>query len=258
MTGFSLFGESKRIHKHVECKEDFYRELYELFEIARKQYLQEVVTNRMNPECFIELFERSRHYIDCDLSLCKNAHLMILNIIKELLSDKKVQVIIASNGELSPQNVIDFYMNHVALDTLPTQKEENFLTFGAALSEEQMDLLVDIVHAHSIFLFPTGCNVRGVLNDFFTCAPHTRVYVKNVRNAATLLDAMAQCRLINNNWQHIVEKGKFLKKAQKGKSGNYITATCLSSSLARTRQRNTTTASQYAIRNAVAQMLNEQ
>ena len=55
--GFSLFEESKRTHKHVECQEDFYRELYELFEIARKQYLQEVVTNRMNPECFIELFE---------------------------------------------------------------------------------------------------------------------------------------------------------------------------------------------------------
>lgn len=242
----------------MECTEDFYRELYELFEIARRQYLQEVVANRMNPECFIELFERSHHYIDCDLSLCKNARLMILGIIKELLSDKKVQVIIASNGEPSPQEVINLYVNHTTLETRPIQKEEKFLTFGATLSEEQIDLLRNIVQTHNIFLFPEGCNVRGVLNDFFTCAPHVQIYVKNVRNAATLLDAMAQCRLINNNWQHVVEKGKFLKKVQKGKSSKYITATCLSSSLSRTRQRNTMTASQYAIRNAVAQMLKEE
>ncbi len=256
--GFSLFEESKRTHKHVECKEDFYRELYELFEIARKQYLHEVIVNRMNPQCFIELFERGYHYVNCDMAQCKNARLMILGIIKELLLDEKVQVIILSNEDLSPQDVIDLYVDHVATDALPTHKEEKFLTFGATLSEEQMNLLIDIVQTHNIFLFSDNCNVREVLNDFFTCVPHVQVYVKNVRNAATLLDAMAQCRLINNNWQHVVEKGKFLKKAQKGKSDKYITATCLSSSLSRTRQRDSMTASQYAIQNAVARMLKEQ
>jgi len=256
--GFSLFEESKRTHKHVECKEDFFRELYELFEIARKQFLQEVVVNRMNPKCFIDLFERSYHYVDCDLSLCKNARLMILGIIKEVFTDKTAQVVIASKSNFSQQNVIDLYVKHVMLDASYIQENEQFLTFGCNLSKKQMDLLVNIVQTHDIFRFPEDGNVRGVLIDFFNCVPHVFIDVRNVRNIATLLDAMAQCRLINNNWQHVVEKGKFLKRTIKGKPDKYITATCLSSSLSRTRQRNTMTASQYAIRNAVAQMLKDE
>lgn len=245
----------KRIHRHVECEEDFYCELYELFEIARKQYRLDVIENHMKPECFIELFENTYHYIDCNLSQCKNARLMILCIIKELFVDTKVQSVIMSKDYFSRQDVVDLYIKHVTLDSSNTRKDAKFPTFGCNLSKEQIEVLVEIVQTQDIFLFPEGCNVRNVLSSFFNCCPKMFIYVKNVRNTAILLDAMAQCRLINNNWQHVVEEGKLLKKGLKNEPDKCITATCLSSSLSRTRQRDAMTASQYAIRNVVTKML---
>ena len=62
----SLFLKRASVSTNMwECTEDFYRELYELFEIARSWYLQ-AEKNHMKTEYFIELFERSHQYIDCD------------------------------------------------------------------------------------------------------------------------------------------------------------------------------------------------
>lgn len=231
--------------------------MYELFKSAQREYLL-AVGNRMKPECFLELFEQGNYHINCDLPQCKNAHLMMLGIIKNLFTNKNTLAVIESKNEFSPHKLVDLYLKYAALDKTGVQKEANRLTFGCNLTERQIDILVDIIHSHAIFSIPEGCNIRNVLSSLFNCKSRTPIYVKNVRNAATLFDAMAQCRIINSNWQHVVENGRFLKKALTDKLDNCITATCLSSSLSRTRKRNTMTASQYAIRNAVAQMLKEE
>ncbi len=93
------FEESKRVHKHVECTEDFYRELYELFEIARSWYLQ-AEKNHMKTEYFIELFERSHQYIDCDCARCKNSRQMAIGIIGTLFRDSKCVSIIKKKRRL--------------------------------------------------------------------------------------------------------------------------------------------------------------
>ena len=84
---------------NVECTEDFYRELYELFEIARSWYLQ-AEKNHMKTEYFIELFERSHQYIDCDCARCKNSRQMAIGIIGTLFRDSKCVSIIKKKRRL--------------------------------------------------------------------------------------------------------------------------------------------------------------
>lgn len=237
----------------MECPEDFYRELYELFKIARNWHVL-AVKNHMKTGDFIELFERSHHYIDCDSPKCKNSRLMMLGIIGKLFRDKQSMAIIEAKEDFSQQEIIDLYLRHVFVQSHSNQKESTTLTFGCKLSERQMDMLVEVVQNHKIFELPDGGDMRIVLYRLLKCDPEVCIYVKNVRNAAVLFDAMAQCHLINNNWQHIMAKGKFLRKISKG---GYITSSCLSSSLSRIRRGNSMTASQYAICKSVEQILRE-
>lgn len=104
------FEESKRVHKHVECTEDFYRELYELFEIARSWYLQ-AEKNHMKTEYFIELFERSHQYIDCDCARCKNSRQMAIGIIGTLFRDSKCVSIIKKKKIIPSRNLLSCFFN---------------------------------------------------------------------------------------------------------------------------------------------------
>lgn len=88
----------------MECTEDFYRELYELFEIARSWYLQ-AEKNHMKTEYFIELFERSHQYIDCDCARCKNSRQMAIGIIGTLFRDSKCVSIIKKKEDYSNQTI---------------------------------------------------------------------------------------------------------------------------------------------------------
>ena len=92
----------------MECTEDFYRELYELFEIARSWYLQ-AEKNHMKTEYFIELFERSHQYIDCDCARCKNSRQMAIGIIGTLFRDSKCVSIIKKKEDYSahPTNPVE-------------------------------------------------------------------------------------------------------------------------------------------------------
>lgn len=258
MTGFSLFGESKRIHKHVECKEDFYRELYELFEIARSWYLQ-AEKNHTKTEYFIELFERSHNYIDCDSARCKNSRQVAIGIIGTLFRDSKCVAIIKKKEDFSQQELIELFLQRMGTG-LPilTHKKSSTLTLGCQLSDRQMDLLVELVQNHDIFDFADNSGVRSELCRLFKCDLDTSIHVKNVRNVAILFDAMAQYHLINNNWQYVMGEGRVLTSIKKDGTEKIITSSCLSSSLSRIRRSVSMTASQYAICKSIEQILREE
>ena len=95
----------------MECVDDFYRELYELFVIARSWYLQ-AEKNHLKTECFMELFERGHNYVDCDFARCKNSRQMVLGIIGTLFRDKKCVAIIKEKDDFTQQEIIELYLRH--------------------------------------------------------------------------------------------------------------------------------------------------
>ena len=238
----------------MECTEDFYRELYELFEIARSWYLQ-AEKNHMKTEYFIELFERSHQYIDCDCARCKNSRQMAIGIIGTLFRDSKCVSIIKKKEDYSKQELIELFLQHVGTG-LPilTRKKSSILTLGCQLSDRQMDLLVELVQSHDIFDFADNSDVRSELCRLFKCDLDASIRVKNVRNVAVLFDAMAQYHLINNNWQYVMGEGRFLTSIKKDGTEKFITSSCLSSSLSRIRRNVSMTASQYAICKSIEQI----
>ena len=212
----------------------------------------------MKTENFIELFERSHRYIDCDSARCKNSRLMMLGIISTLLKHKKCAEIIVAKENFSPQEIIELFLQHVDIGMpINNPKESSTLTLGCQLSARQINLLVELVQSHDIFDFAENSDVRSVLCRLFKCDLDAPVRVKNVRNVAVLFNAMAQCHFINNNWQYILSEGHFLSRITKGGTDKFITSSCLSSSLSRIRS-SSMTASQYAICKSVKQMLREE
>lgn len=107
----------------------------ELFEIARSWYLQ-AEKNHMKTEYFIELFERSHQYIDCDCACCKNSRQMAIGIIGTLFRDSKCVSIIKKKEDFSKQELIELFLHHVGTG-LPnlTHKKSSILTFGCQLSD---------------------------------------------------------------------------------------------------------------------------
>ncbi len=239
----------------MECIDDFYRELYELFVIARSWYLQ-AEKNHLKTECFMELFERGHNYVDCDFARCKNSRQMVLGIIGTLFRDKKCVAIIKEKDDFTQQEIIELYLRHAGAGMwVVPDKKSSTLTLGCQLSDSQMDLLVELVQSHDIFDLADESDVRSVLCSLLKCNVGVSVRVKNVRNVAILFDAMAQYHMINNNWQYVMGGGRFLNRIQKDGTEKYITSSCLSSSLSRVRRNSTMTASQYAICRSVEQML---
>ena len=83
----------------------------ELFEIARSWYLQ-AEKNHMKTEYFIELFERSHQYIDCDCARCKNSRQMAIGIIGTLFRDSKCVSIIKKKKKIIPsRNLLSCFFN---------------------------------------------------------------------------------------------------------------------------------------------------
>lgn len=192
----------------------------------------------MKTEYFIELFERSHQYIDCDCARCKNSRQMAIGIIGTLFRDSKCVSTIKKKEDYSKQELIELFLQHVGTG-LPilTRKKSSILTFGCQLSDRQMDLLVELVQSHDIFDFADNSDVR---------------------NVAILFDAMAQYHLINNNWQYVMGEGRFLTSIKKDGTEKFITSSCLSSSLSRIRRNVSMTASQYAICKSIEQILREE
>lgn len=186
----------------------------------------------MKTEYFIELFERSHQYIDCDCARCKNSRQMAIGIIGTLFRDSKCVSIIKKKEDYSKQELIELFLQHVGTG-LPilTRKKSSILTLGCQLSDRQMDLLVELVQSHDIFDFADNSDVRSELCRLFKCDLDASIRVKNVRNVAVLFDAMAQYHLINNNWQYVMGEGRFLTSIKKDGTEKFITSSCLSSSL---------------------------
>ena len=122
----------------------------------------------MKTEYFIELFERSHQYIDCDCARCKNSRQMAIGIIGTLFRDSKCVSIIKKKEDYSKQELIELFLQHVGTG-LPilTRKKSSILTLGCQLSDRQMDLLVELVQSHDIFDFADNSDVRSELCRLF-------------------------------------------------------------------------------------------
>lgn len=238
--------------------DDFYRELHELYKIARSWYIL-AVKNHIKTEDFMALFEHSHHYIECNSAQCNNARRMMIGIIRELLRDKQSILEIEEKEKCSGQDLVELYLQRISADQpVRDVKSSIALTLGCKLSEKQIDLLVELIRSHKIFEIVDGVDLRSTLKGLFRCDPNFFIYVENVRNVAMLFDAMAQYHLINNNWQYIMERGGFLRTYQKGGKIKHVSASCLSSSLSRTRKGNYQTASKFAIYKTIEQILREE
>ena len=213
----------------------------------------------MKTEYFIELFERSHQYIDCDCARCKNSRQMAIGIIGTLFRDSKCVSIIKKKKIIPSRNLLSCFFNMWVLvcQSLPERNRPSSL-WGCQLSDRQMDLLVELVQSHDIFDFADNSDVRSELCRLFKCDLDASIRVKNVRNVAVLFDAMAQYHLINNNWQYVMGEGRFLTSIKKDGTEKFITSSCLSSSLSRIRRNVSMTASQYAICKSIEQILREE
>ena len=167
--------------------------------------------------------------------------------------------IIKEKEDFTQQEIIELYLHHVGTGMQVVYNKKSFtLTLGCQLSDRQMDLLVELVQSHNIFNLASESDVRSMLCGLLNCNVGVSVRVKNVRNVAILFDAMAQYHLINNNWQYVMGKGRFLNRIQKDGTEKHITSSCLSSSLSRIIRNVSMTASQYAICKSIEQILREE
>lgn len=248
----SLFEEKNCAHRHVGCKEDVDSELFELFLSARSSYIKEVVENRMKRERFVEMFVHSHYHIDCDIALCLNSHKMNLGIIKGLFSDERIVVAIVQKDVFTRQDFGDLLHLFFTEDNVTEPVSKKHLSFGCDFSLKQLDILSDISCKRNIFQVSDGCDMHALLHSLFECKQNIGIKVRNIRNVVILFDALLDCRLINHNWQSVIEKGRLLKSV---KTGKYLKVSSLSSSLSKAKRGDHATATQYSIRQSVLEML---
>lgn len=248
----SLFEEKNCAHRNVECKEDVGSELYGLFLSARSSYLKEVVEHHMKPECFIEMFVQSHYHIDCDIALCLNSHKMNLSIIKGIFSDERMVVAIAQKEEFTRLDFEELLHSYLTEDNTTRPESKRHLDFGCDFSLKQLDILSGIVCRYDLFQVSDSCDIHALLRSLFECKQGIGIEVSNIRNVVILFDALLDCRLINYNWQSVIEKGRLLKNVRTNK---YLTVSSLSSSLSKAKRGGNATATQYSIRQAVLEML---
>lgn len=247
----SLFEEMNCTHRHVECKEDVDRELFELFLSAKDLYLKEVVGNKMRPERFIEMFVHSHYYIDCSLARCRNSHQMNLGIIKHLFTDEHSVAVILQKIDYTKHDFNDLLQMCLTMSESYKTRKTDRLSFGCDLTERQLEVLEGIVRKFDIFQIPSDESLTDILRSLFDCKVNVGIKVNSIRNAVVMFDAMLECRLINHNWQSVIENGRMLVNI---KTGKYLTVSSLSSSLCKAKRDNMT-ATQYNIRHAVSELL---
>ena len=105
----SLFEESgKRVHKHVEVQKTSTENCMSCLR-SQEVGIFQAEKNHMKTEYFIELFERSHQYIDCDCARCKNSRQMAIGIIGTLFRDSKCVSIIKKKEDYSKQELIELF-----------------------------------------------------------------------------------------------------------------------------------------------------
>lgn len=237
-------------HKHIQCNEDIFNELFGLLSSMRMLYTEKVLNGNMKADRFIELFCNSHHFINCDKPCCKNAHRMNMGILFNLYTQEKRLL----NDYLSKEQFTkeDF---SVLLHRYLTVQQEHLsktvlpITFGGKFTEKQISYLAGIAHSHRLLLLPEGMDAKTAMKALLQCKPEFSAKVRNIRNVAVFFDELLAHNLIAYNWQSTIERGRFLLSP---KSSKPVAASTLSSALNKTKD--SPTASQASIRRAIREM----
>lgn len=237
-------------HKHVQCDEDVFNELFGLLSSARKLYAEKVVNSNMKPERFIETFCSLHHFIDCDKACCRNAHRANMGIVKGLymqnhdLLEEYLNKKVFTHKDCS--NLIHRYFTIMPIDSL---EDSHVITFGGKFSDEQMSCFADIACTNCILSINDKEDARIAITALLQCKPGFSIKVRNIRNVVVFFDELLVYNLIDHNWQSTMEKGGFLISPR---SNEPIKSSTLSSALNRAKA--SPTATQVNIRKAIRKM----
>lgn len=243
----SLFEEMNRFHKHVECMDDVYNELFDMLMSARELYLEEAVKNRMKPERFIDLFYDSRYHIGCDKAPCLNSHRFNLGIVRNIFSGGPLLVEPLLKEGFSEEDFCKLLDLHLTLSSPPGKGDH--LSFGCNLTYEQTIRITEIVRANCLFFVSSDKSLHDSIVSLFECRRGFCMTVGNIRKVAVLFDSMLQAGIINHDWQSVIEKGGFLLSSKTEKP---VSATSFSSALSKVRKN--PTAQQESIRKSVMEL----
>lgn len=237
-------------HKHVQCDEDVFNELFGLLSSARKLYAEKVVNSNMKPERFIETFCSLHHFIDCDKACCRNAHRANMGIVKGLymqnhdLLEEYLNKKVFTHKDCS--NLIHRYFTIMPIDS---PEDSHVITFGGKFSDEQMSCFADIACTNCILSISDKEDARIAITALLQCKPGFSIKVRNIRNVVVFFDELLVYNLIDHNWQSTMEKGGFLISPR---SNEPIKSSTLSSALNRAKA--SPTATQANIRKAIREM----
>ncbi len=231
-------------------------ELFVLLASARETYLRDVIDSGKLYRRFVDDFINSHRYIDCDNVVCRNCHEMIIHVVRSILYDYQDYVRqIFSAGAFSLEDCMEMKRMYdtseinspaFAYDADPMATATS-LSFEYNFSKEQMAGIVSCANTYHLFYVPT---VRMEdMEVLFACKEGFRIRVNNIRHVAVLFDALHERSYIQEHWQSVLERGRFLV-SKDGK--RFVTASSLSTALSAARIRPTSVV--YAIRTMIGQL----
>lgn len=243
-------------HRHITAEQDVRNELFVLLASARETYLRDVIDSGKLYRRFVDDFINSHRYIDCDNVVCRNCHEMIIHVVRSILYDYQDYVRqIFSAGAFSLEDCMEMKRMYdtseinspaFAYDADPMATATS-LSFEYNFSKEQMAGIVSCANTYHLFCVPT---VRMEdMEVLFACKEGFRIRVNNIRHVAVLFDALHERSYIQEHWQSVLERGRFLV-SKDGK--RFVTASSLSTALSAARIRPTSVV--YAIRTMIGQL----
>lgn len=243
-------------HRHITAEQDVRNELFVLLASARETYLRDVIDSGKLYRRFVDDFINSHRYIDCDNVVCRNCHEMIIHVVRSILYDYQDYVRqIFSAGAFSLEDCMEMKRMYdtseinspaFAYDADPMATATS-LSFEYNFSKEQMAGIVSCANTYHLFYVPT---VRMEdMEVLFACKEGFRIRVNNIRHVAVLFDALHERSYIQEHWQSVLERGRFLV-SKDGK--RFVTASSLSTALSAARIRPTSVV--YAIRTMIGQL----
>ncbi len=250
----SLFGGNLHLH-HFATEKDVAEELFILLSEARVLYLQDVIANGKRYDRYVDDFINSHRYINCNDAVCRNCHEMNIHIVKGLLRDYAGLVrsfFVADTFSFDDcMNLKLEYNSSEPMSGSGAFSEEPAntppLSFGCNFTREQIDGIVACASKYRLFCVSTLCAEE--IEALFSCRKGFCIQANHIRRIAILFDALLENRLIQPNWQSVLDKGHFLLSKDGRK---FVSASHLASALSATRI--SVTSVSLEIRKAVARL----
>ncbi len=218
---------------HLCSKENERQELVDLLFSAKDYYQLEVINGGKSYERFAEDYINRNTFIDSNCVICKNVHVMNLNIVKGILENRQLvdrYLFCNMPSHMSVNEMIDIY-NGVSKGNTPGINCIEFpLSFDCVLKIEQLTELTELIRKQGMFRVE-DLSVELVEN-LFQCKKGGKITIHNLRKTSVMFDAMANRKMITPSWQSVIVRGGFFQSKKDGKD---ITRENLANSLSSAR-----------------------